>query len=125
MCRLTVEDAYAYAKFARLVLDTNDIDFRARTHSDEEADFLASHVVVTGNVKYDGACADRANPRTLALRDLLAISGFGSMCGQGASYAWKSLYHNHRGMRGILCARQSCDLDQNRTRNCTRTAADL
>jgi NADH-quinone oxidoreductase subunit G len=28
--RLTVEDAYAYAKFARLALGTNDIDFRAR-----------------------------------------------------------------------------------------------
>ena len=30
--RLTVEDAYAYAKFARAVLGTNDIDFRARQH---------------------------------------------------------------------------------------------
>ena len=28
--RGTVEDAYAYAKFARIVLGTNDIDFRAR-----------------------------------------------------------------------------------------------
>ena len=36
--RSTVEDAYAYSKFARIVLDTNDIDFRARPHSDEEAD---------------------------------------------------------------------------------------
>ncbi len=43
--RLTVEDAYAYAKFARLALDTNDIDFRARPHSAEELDFLASRVV--------------------------------------------------------------------------------
>ncbi|HEU4541652.1 MAG TPA: NADH-quinone oxidoreductase subunit G [Jiangellaceae bacterium] len=40
--RLTVEDAYAYAKFARLVLRTNDIDFRARVHSAEEAEFLAA-----------------------------------------------------------------------------------
>jgi NADH-quinone oxidoreductase subunit G len=39
--RLTVEDAYAYAKFARVVLNTNDVDFRARVHSPEEADFLA------------------------------------------------------------------------------------
>ena len=31
--RLTGEDAYAYAKFARTVLRTNDIDFRARAHS--------------------------------------------------------------------------------------------
>jgi NADH-quinone oxidoreductase subunit G len=42
--RLTVEDAYAYSKFARLVLGSNDIDFRARPHSAEEADFLAAHV---------------------------------------------------------------------------------
>lgn len=46
--RLTVEDAYAYAKFARTVLDTNDVDFRARTHSAEEADFLAARVAGRG-----------------------------------------------------------------------------
>src|SRR3712207_8053234 len=34
--RLTLEDAYAYSKFARVVLGTNNIDFRARPHSDEE-----------------------------------------------------------------------------------------
>ena len=43
--RLTVEDAYAYSKFARMALRTNDIDFRARPLSAEEADFLASSVV--------------------------------------------------------------------------------
>jgi NADH-quinone oxidoreductase subunit G len=43
--RVTGEDAYAYSKFARLALGTNDIDFRARPHSAEEADFLAAHVV--------------------------------------------------------------------------------
>lgn len=42
--RSTVEDAYAYSKFARIVLGTNDIDFRARQHSDEEAAFLAAHI---------------------------------------------------------------------------------
>ncbi|MFF4698052.1 NADH-quinone oxidoreductase subunit G [Streptomyces chattanoogensis] len=46
--RLTVEDAYAYAKFARIALDTNDIDFRARVHSAEEADFLAATVAGRG-----------------------------------------------------------------------------
>ncbi|MEU1230013.1 NADH-quinone oxidoreductase subunit G [Streptomyces sp. NPDC005828] len=46
--RLTVEDSYAYAKFARVALDTNDIDFRARIHSGEEADFLASTVAGRG-----------------------------------------------------------------------------
>ncbi|MEU1277900.1 NADH-quinone oxidoreductase subunit G [Streptomyces sp. NPDC005805] len=46
--RLTVEDSYAYAKFARVALDTNDIDFRARVHSAEEADFLAAAVAGLG-----------------------------------------------------------------------------
>ncbi len=46
--RLTGEDAYAYAKFARVALRTNDVDFRARPHSAEEADFLASRVALTG-----------------------------------------------------------------------------
>ena len=45
--RATVEDAYAYAKFARVALGTNDIDFRARPHSAEEARFLAAHVAGT------------------------------------------------------------------------------
>ncbi|MEU4246086.1 NADH-quinone oxidoreductase subunit G [Amycolatopsis sp. NPDC026612] len=43
--RLTVEDAYAYSKFARVALQTNDVDFRARPHSAEELAFLTSHVV--------------------------------------------------------------------------------
>jgi NADH-quinone oxidoreductase subunit G len=43
--RPTLEDAYGYAKFARIALKTNDIDFRARVTSDEEANYLASHVV--------------------------------------------------------------------------------
>jgi NADH-quinone oxidoreductase subunit G len=50
--RLTGEDAYAYSKFARTVLGTNDIDFRARPHSAEEADFLASEVVL--RTPFDG-----------------------------------------------------------------------
>ena len=54
--RLTVTDAYAYAKFARLALRTNDIDFRARVHSAEEATFLATRVTGvtpdTGGVTY-------------------------------------------------------------------------
>ncbi|GAA1992473.1 NADH-quinone oxidoreductase subunit G [Kitasatospora viridis] len=46
--RVTVEDAYGYAKFARVVLGTNDVDFRARPHSAEEADFLAAAVAGQG-----------------------------------------------------------------------------
>ncbi|MEI6671229.1 MAG: NADH-quinone oxidoreductase subunit G, partial [Actinomycetes bacterium] len=43
--RATLEDAYGYSKFARVALGTNDIDFRARVSSEEEADFLATYVV--------------------------------------------------------------------------------
>ncbi|TDE91718.1 NADH-quinone oxidoreductase subunit G [Occultella glacieicola] len=46
--RLTLEDAYAWSKFTRTVLGTNDIDFRARVHSAEEADFLANRVAGSG-----------------------------------------------------------------------------
>jgi NADH-quinone oxidoreductase subunit G len=42
--RLTLEDSYAYAKFARVALASNDIDMRARPHSAEETQFLASQV---------------------------------------------------------------------------------
>jgi NADH-quinone oxidoreductase subunit G len=42
--RLTEEDAYAYAKFARVALGTNDIDARVRPVSAEENDFLAACV---------------------------------------------------------------------------------
>jgi NADH-quinone oxidoreductase subunit G len=42
--RLTVEDAYAYAKFARVALASDDIDFRARPASVEEGEFLAARV---------------------------------------------------------------------------------
>jgi NADH-quinone oxidoreductase subunit G len=45
--RVTLEDAYAYAKFARVALGTNDVDFRARAHSREEADFIAASVAGT------------------------------------------------------------------------------
>jgi NADH-quinone oxidoreductase subunit G len=51
--RATVEDAYAYSKFARVALGTNDIDFRVRVHSGEEAEFLAAAVAGHG-VDLDG-----------------------------------------------------------------------
>lgn len=46
--RVTREDAYVYGKFARLALGSDDIDFRARASSAEEAQFLASTVAGTG-----------------------------------------------------------------------------
>ena len=45
--RLTLEDSYAYAKFARVALDTNDVDMRARPLSAEEEQFLAACVAGT------------------------------------------------------------------------------
>jgi NADH-quinone oxidoreductase subunit G len=58
--RLTAEDAYAYAKFARLAAGTNDVDFRARPHSGEELDFLASQVVGRGPERLDYARLEAA-----------------------------------------------------------------
>ncbi len=53
--RLTLEDSYAYAKFARVALASNDIDFRARPHSAEETQFLASRVAGrSSGVTYQG-----------------------------------------------------------------------
>jgi NADH-quinone oxidoreductase subunit G len=50
--RLTLEDAYGYAKFARVALASNDIDMRARPHSRDELDFLAEHVAGTAGPTY-------------------------------------------------------------------------
>jgi NADH-quinone oxidoreductase subunit G len=50
--RLTAEDAYAYAKFARVALASNDIDMRARPESAEELQFLADRVVGQAAVTY-------------------------------------------------------------------------
>ena len=61
--RLTHEDAYGYSKFARVALGTNDIDFRARPHSNEERDFLAA--VVT-NLKTTYIDIDKADHVVLA-----------------------------------------------------------
>lgn len=46
--RVTAEDGFAYAKFARVALGTNDVDFRSRPLSEEETSFLGAHVVLTG-----------------------------------------------------------------------------
>ena len=46
--RVTLEDAYAYAKFARVALRSDDIDFRARPSSREERELLVSLVAGSG-----------------------------------------------------------------------------
>ena len=56
--RVTTEDAYGYSKFARIALGTNDIDYRARVTSDEEREFLASHVVGSSATYRDIDIAD-------------------------------------------------------------------
>ncbi len=65
--RLTLEDAYAYSKFARAVLGTNDIDFRARPHTSEEAEFLA-HTVAGRGQSFD-------DDRGVSYADLESASG--------------------------------------------------
>jgi NADH-quinone oxidoreductase subunit G len=50
--RVTAEDAYAYSKFARVALGTNDVDFRSRPLSAEETSFLAAEVVLRSEVTY-------------------------------------------------------------------------
>lgn len=46
--RLTVEDAYAWSKFARIVMGTNQIDGRVRSTSLEETRFLGSRIAGHG-----------------------------------------------------------------------------
>ncbi|WHU47211.1 NADH-quinone oxidoreductase subunit G [Gordonia sp. L191] len=56
--RITAEDAYAYVRFARTVLGTNDIDFRSRPHSAEETAFLTRHVAARADdLTYDALVA--------------------------------------------------------------------
>lgn len=73
--RVSVEDAYAYGKFARAVLATNDIDFRARPHSAEEADFLAAAVVATGP-SVDGAQGGAVTYADLEKAATVVLVGF-------------------------------------------------
>jgi len=46
--RLTAEDAFAWSRFARTALGTNDVDQRSRVHSAEEAAFLGQVVAGSG-----------------------------------------------------------------------------
>ena len=88
--RLTVEDSYAYAKFARVALDTNDVDFRARVHSCEEADFLAAHLPGSGLAAGDLAPEKRSN-ETLSAESMDLLRGF-----RAAFHEAKDKYTDHR-----------------------------
>jgi len=72
--RLTVEDAYAWSKFARVTCRTNNIDFRARPlgadGGDEEAGFLASTVALTGPAGGGVTYADLESARAVVLAGL-------------------------------------------------------
>ncbi|MEU4315954.1 NADH-quinone oxidoreductase subunit G [Nocardia sp. NPDC024068] len=65
--RITEEEAYTYAKFARVVLGTNDIDFRARAHSAEEAEFLGAWVA---------GHTDAVSYESLATAPVVLLAGF-------------------------------------------------
>ncbi len=66
--RLTEEDAYAYAKFARVALGTNDIDARSRAGSAEELDFLAAHAA--------GVTPQHVSYRSLEKAPAVLLAGF-------------------------------------------------
>ncbi len=66
--RLSEEDAYAYAKFARVALGTNDIDFRMRPVSDEETAFLGAYVA--------GTTPEHVSYRTLEHAPAVLLVGF-------------------------------------------------
>jgi len=65
--RVTAEDAFAYSKFARVALGTNDIDFRARPLSAEEASFLAAEVVLRGPGNGGVTYGDLEDAKTVVL----------------------------------------------------------
>lgn len=68
--RVTAEDAFAYSKFARVTLGTNDVDFRSRPLSAEETAFLASEVVLRGPGNGGVTYADLESASTVVLAGL-------------------------------------------------------
>jgi len=102
--RLTAEDSYAYAKFARVSLGTNDIDFRARAHSAEEEDFLATKVALTQSVTY----ADLETASTVLLVALEPEDEAGAIflrlrkaTRRGSTAVWSVAPFTSRGLRKL------------------------
>jgi NADH-quinone oxidoreductase subunit G len=93
--RLTAEDAFAYSTFARTVLRTNDIDFRARAHSAEEAAFLASHVAAT---HLDVTFAD------LERASVVVLVGFEPEDENGSIFLRLRKAHREHGVRVVAIA---------------------
>jgi NADH-quinone oxidoreductase subunit G len=73
--RITAEDGFAYSKFARVALGTNDIDFRSRPLSAEETSFLASEVVLRQGATY----ADLEAASTVVLAGLEPVDEAGAI----------------------------------------------
>ena len=75
--RMSPRSAARHGKLGWLARGTFGCLDVCAVQTDEYAGFFsragARHVIVTGNVKYDGACADRENPRTRLLGELLGI----------------------------------------------------
>jgi NADH-quinone oxidoreductase subunit G len=109
--RLPAEDAYAYGKFARAVLGTNNVDFRARPLSGEEAEFLAAHVTLTrvtyadveqaGTVVLAGLEPEEESP-ILFLRLRKAVSKRGMRVFAVAARASRGLYKLDGGLLATL-----------------------
>ncbi len=91
----------------------------------EYADWFASlgakEVVVTGSVKYDGACGDRAHPRTQALGRLLGIRDSDLVWVAGSTQApeeeqvlevWAQARSRHADLRLLLVPRQKERFDE-------------
>ncbi len=99
--RLTAEDAFAWSTFARVAMGTNDIDFRARPHSREEADFLAAHVVLGTGVDY----AALEGARTVLLAGLEPEDEAGTIflrlrkASRKGTQVWSVASHSSRGLQ--------------------------
>ena len=96
--RLTLEDAYAYAKFARIALGTNDIDMRARPHSAEEA-------AVPGRRAWPGAASRSATPTWSRPRPC-CWPGSSRRTSRRSSSCGCARRSGSRGLRGVLDRRR-------------------
>lgn len=119
--RLTVEEAYAYQKFARVALGTNDIDFRSRPLSVEETTFLAANVVssTVSNADIDAADAvllvdfeaEEESPivflriRKQVTRRKLNVATVAPFLSAGAQKLGAKLFHSLIGTETLLTAK--------------------
>lgn len=81
----------------------------------------AANVVVTGSIKYDGACTDRENPRTIELQKLFRITSDDLVLVAGSTQApeeehilqvFKTAREKHPNLRLFLVPRQKDRFDE-------------